>query len=82
MRFVFLFLITMLFVLPAYAQAPFCQIGRDNAPVIDGVFDEPQWQECAHIFPFSENMGTGMAAAQIKDLSRGRPNRETASLKV
>jgi hypothetical protein len=64
MRFVFLFLITMLFVLPAYAQAPFCQIGRDSAPVIDGVFDEPQWQECAHVFPFSENMGTGMAAAQ------------------
>ncbi len=53
-------------VLQLNAAVPFVQIGMDEKPVVDGEMKEQAWQSCARIFPFYENMGTGIANEQTQ----------------
>jgi len=57
-------------VLPhsAWSAVPLAQVGRGQAPVIDGQLTDPSWRTCAQLLPFIRMEGDGLAEAQTRAL--------------
>ncbi len=59
-----------LVVLPhsAWSAVPLAQIGRGQAPRIDGQLTDAGWTTCAQLFPFIRMEGDGLAEVQTRAL--------------